>query len=192
MTDGFSSLLNSEVCPPHVLELEGGSGKEAVISSDGSWGVVGWSSLNHASIVGVVCKEGILKLSHADSSISIQIVPGNEKLNILSSGEHVDGVESGSDLVGINLSVSGHIEDLKSISEVEVVLLGEHDLSVFKFLLLVAEVLEAVDKFVFVMESEGWLSGWRGSGWASSGDSHWRRGPSGSIGRSRSLWRASL
>ena len=82
-------------------------------------------------------KESVLELSHADSSVSIFVVSSDEELYILSGWEHVDGVESGSKLVGIDLSISGDIKDLESISEVEIVLLSKHDLSVLEFLLLV-------------------------------------------------------
>ena len=83
-------------------------------------------------------KESIFKLSHADSSVSISIVSSDEKLNIFGSRENIDGIKSSSDLISINLSISRDIENLKGISEVEVVLLGQHDFGILELLLLVA------------------------------------------------------
>ena len=61
---------------------------------------------------------------------------------------------------GIDLSVSWNIEDVKGISNVEVVLLGKKDLGILEFLLLIAKVLKSVDEFIFIVDSENWLSAW--------------------------------
>jgi len=77
---------------PHILKFKGGCWQEAVVSSDWSWSVVRRSSLHHACIVRITSKESILKLSHAKSSISISVVPGDEKLNIFVGWENIDSI----------------------------------------------------------------------------------------------------
>jgi len=110
-----------------------------------------------------VGKESIRELVEVDSSVSGTVVSCDEKFDFLVSWEHVNGIESGSELVGINLSVVWDIEDVESVSQVEVVLLGKGDLGGFKLLLLVAEILKTVDQLIFVVDSEDWLSGWGSS-----------------------------
>lgn len=149
---------------PHVLELEGGGWEVAVISSDWSWSVVRWSSLNLAGVVRIVSKESIAELAESESSVTVLVPSGNEEIDLLGSWEHVDGVEAGSELVSVDSSVSWDIEDLEGISEVEVVSVGKRDLGVLNLHFLVADVLETMNKLILVIDSEDWLSGW-GSDW---------------------------
>ena len=178
LSQALGGGLNSEVCPPHVLELESGVWEEAVISSNWSWGVVGWSSGHGVSVVSVVGKEGSLELVSLKSSVSALVVSLYEEINLLSGWEHVDGVQTGSELVGIDSSVSWDVEDVEGVSEVEVVLLCEGDLGVLDLLLLSAEVFDSVNELILVVDSEDWLSAWGNSGWADGGScwswSDWR------------------
>ena len=182
------------MCPPHVLELEGGIWKEAVISSDWSWSVVGWSSHNQVSVVSIMGKESGLKLSGVESSVSALVVSLYKEIYLLVGWEHVDGIESGSELIGINGSVSWDVEDVEGVSEVEVVLLGESDLGVLDLLLLITEVLESVHKLILIIDSENWLSAWRNSRWTNGSWewSDWGRISSDSSSRGWSNWRARL
>ena len=168
MSHVFSLVFNSEVSSPHVLELEGSVWKVAVISSDWSGSVVGWSSFDHAGVVTVRGEEGILELVELDSSVSRLIVSSDEKFYFLVSWEHVNGIEARSKLIGINGSVVWDVKHIEGISHVEIVLLGKGDLGGLEFLLLVAEVLKSVDHFILIENSQNWLSGWGGSGWRNS------------------------
>ena len=151
------------MCPPHVLELKGGVWKEAVISSDWSWSVVGWSSVHHVGVVSIVGKESSLELVEAESSISVCVVSLYEEINLLRGWEHVDSIQTRSELIRIDMSVSWDIKDIKSISEIEVMPLSEGNLSSLNLLLLVAEVLESMNKFILIIDSENWLPAWRKS-----------------------------
>jgi len=173
VSDGLSRVLDSEVGSPHVLELEGGVGEEAVVSPNGSGSVVGGSAVDHAAVVRVVGQEGVRELVEVQASVSGLVVPSHEKIDLLAGGEHVDGVQAGSDLVAVDLSVVGDVKDVEGVSQVEVVLLGQVNLGGFKLHLLVAEVLEAVHQLVLVVNSEDGLSGGRRSGRAHRG-SHGR------------------
>ena len=102
--------------------------------------------------------ESFLELMELDSSISRLVPSSDEEFHFLVSWENVDGVQSASELVGVNGSVVWDIEDIEGISQVEVVLLGKGDLGVLEFLLLVAEVFQTVDHFIFVIDSKNWLS----------------------------------
>ena len=107
--------------------------------------------------------ESFRELVELNSSISRLVPSSDEEFNFLVSWEDVDGIESASELVGVDGSVVWDIEDVEGISQVEVVLLGKGNLSVLEILLLVAEVLQTVDHFIFVVDSEDWLSGWGSS-----------------------------
>lgn len=173
LTEGLGGGLNSEVSSPHVLVLESGGWEEAVISSDWSWGVVRWSSLNLAGVVRIVSEESIAELGESESSVTVLVPSGNEEIDLLGSWEHVDGVEAGSELVRVDGTVSWDIEDLEGISKVEVVSVGKRDLGVLNFHLLVADVLKTVDELILIVDSEDWLSGWGSSAWRDSGWSNW-------------------
>lgn len=166
LSKALSGRLDSEVRPPHVLELKGGIWKEAVVSPNWPWSVVRWSSVDHVRVVSVTGKEGILELVVGQSSVSILIVSLDEQVNLLRGWENVDGVQARSQLVGVNGSVSWNVEDIESVSKVKVVLLGKSNLSGLDLLLLVAEVLKSMDELILIVDSEDWLSAWRESGWA--------------------------
>ena len=145
---------------PHVLEFKSSGGEEAVISSDWSWGVVAWSSLNHGSIIGIVREESLLEFVEGKSSVTVAIVSLDEKINFFLSWEDVDSVQTRSKLVGVDGSVSWDVKDFEGISEVEVVLLSKGNLGLLKILFGIAHVLESMNKFILVIDSEDWLSGW--------------------------------
>ena len=149
---------------PHVLEFERGVWEEAVISSDSSGDIVGSSSVDHAGVVLVVSEEGLRELGEVKSSVSGLVVSVQEEVSLIVSWVDSDGVETCHELVSGDLAVSGRlIEDVECVEQVEVRFVGKVDFTGFKFLLEVAELLKRVDKFILVMESENWLSGWRKS-----------------------------
>jgi len=108
----------------------------------------------------VSSEECRLELSVIDSSISRIVVSSDEELNLLHGWVDSNGVKSRLELIGGNLSVSIGIENTKRIRDVEVTLHGELDLGTLKLLLKVAKVLQGVYKLIFIINSEGWLSGW--------------------------------
>ena len=96
----------------------------------------------------------------AKSSVSVLVVSADEQINFFGGWENINSIKTGAKLEGIDLSVSWNIEDVKGISNVEVVLLGKKDLGILEFLLLIAKVLKSVDEFIFIVNSENWLSAW--------------------------------
>jgi len=90
----LSSVFNSNDGSPHGSEFISGSWVEAVISSDWSCGIVGWSSGNLGVSESIVGKEGSLEFSGVESSITGTIVSGNEKINFLISGINTNGIKS--------------------------------------------------------------------------------------------------
>lgn len=107
-----------------------------------------------------------------NSSVSVLVVTSNEKVALVRSWVDTDSVEAGSELVGVDLSVSWNIKDVESVSDIEVVLLGKSDLGVFEFLFSIAEILESVNELILIGESKNWLPGWGSSGWGST-TSNW-------------------
>lgn len=161
LSERLSSVFTSDVSSPHGLELEGGVWEEAVISSDGSWDVVGSSSVDHAGVVLVVSKESLGELREVESSISGLVVSAHEEFSLIISWVDTDGVETLHELVGGNLTISNWlIEDVESIEQVEVGFVGKVDLTSLEFLLKVAELFHRVDELILVVESEDWLSRW--------------------------------
>lgn len=117
---------------PHVLELEGGVGQEAVVSSDWSWCVVGWSSVYHVRVVSVVGQEGGGELVVGESSVTVCVVSLYEEINFFAGWEHTNCIQSTSQLVGVDVTVSWLVEDVEGVSNVEVVSLSEGDLGVLE------------------------------------------------------------
>lgn len=165
---------------PHVLELKGCVWQEAVISSDWSRGVVRWSSFYHGSVVTIVREESLGELVEGHSSVTIAIVSGHEKVNFVLCWEDINGVQTRSELVSVNGSVTCNVKDIKGVSKVKVVFLGKSSLSTIELLLSITHVLESMNELIFIVNSEDWLSGWRKSGWAYRRTSDWRRSSSAS------------
>jgi hypothetical protein len=92
LAQGLGLGFNSEVGPPHLLKLEGGAWQEAVISSDGSGSVVRSSSLHLAGVVAVMGQECFLEFVKSQSSVSVCVVSGQEKVDLFRGWEYVDGV----------------------------------------------------------------------------------------------------
>lgn len=164
LSQRLSSVFTSDMSSPHVLEFKSGVWEEAVISSDGSWDIVGSSSVDHAGVVLVVSEEGLRELGEVKSSVSGLVISVQEEVSLIVSWVNSDGVETLHELVGGNLAVSDWlIEDVECVEQVEVRFVGKVDFTSFKFLLEVAELLKRVDEFILVVESEDWLSRWRKS-----------------------------
>jgi len=98
-----------------------------------------------------------LELVEGESSVSVLVVPGHEKLALLEGRVDTNGVESGLEIVDGDLSISRLVEDLESIPDVEVGLGAESDLGLLELLLVVAEVLESMDQGILVVETENGL-----------------------------------
>ena len=109
---------------PHVLELEGGGWEVAVISSDWSWSVVRWSSLNLAGVVRIVSKESIAELAESESSVTVLVVSGDEELYFFSCWIHTNCIEAFTNVMNGNLPDPRNVENVETIKQVEVTFLG--------------------------------------------------------------------
>lgn len=149
---------------PHVLEFKSGVWEEDIISSNGSWDIVGSSSVDHAGVVLVMSEERLRELGEVESSISRLVVSAQEEFSLIVSWVDADGVKTLHELINGDLAISDWlIEDVEGIEQVEVRFVGKVDFTSFKFLLKIAKLLKGVDEFILVVESEDWLSRWRKS-----------------------------
>lgn len=100
---------------------------------------------------------------HGESSVSVTVVSSDEKINFFIGWEDVDGIQTRSQLVRVNGSISWNIKHLKGISKVEVVLLSKGNFGLLEVLLSVAHVFKTVNELILVINSKDWLSGRRHS-----------------------------
>lgn len=104
-------------------------------------------------------RRGQGKPSRTRRSVSGVIVSLQEQFYLVVGWVDIDSVETRLELVLGELSIPNWlIEDVESVEEIEVTLVGEVDLASLKLLLEVAELFERVDKLILVMESQNRLS----------------------------------
>ena len=126
--DSLSSALDLKVDSPHVAELDGGVSHEAVVTAVERVPVVGWAPLHHASVVAILSKESLLKLSHRQSSVLAIVVASDEELDFFRSWENSNGRKSISKIVDGYAATIALVENLEGIGQVKVTLKGEASL----------------------------------------------------------------
>jgi len=118
---------------------------------------------------GIIGKESGFKFSGVKSSITGAIVSCNEKINFFRSSINTNGIKSTVEFSRRNSSASVGIEDIESISEVEVWFSGKINLGLFKILFIGAEIFKGMDELILIVWSKSWT--W---GWVSNWLSNWR------------------
>ena len=159
--DGLSGALDLEVNSPHVAELNGSVGQEAVVAAVERVAIVRWASGQHTSVVAVLGKESLLKLSQTQSSVVAIIVAGDEELDFFGSGENTDGGETLSEIVDGDAAAVVLVEDLEGVRQVEIALKSKRYLVGLEFSLELNDVTQAVDELVFLTDVQDGLAAWR-------------------------------
>lgn len=154
---------------PHVAELILGVGQEAVVTAVEWVPVVGWASVDHASVVVVLGDEGVGELVEVESAVTSAVVAGHEELNFLGSWENSNGREAVSEVGDSDLTTVVAIEDLEGVSEVKVTLKGQAGLVGLDLALKGDNLAETLDESVLLWVLKDWLSGWRQSSWRATG-----------------------
>ena len=158
LTDSLRLVLSSKVGSPACSELVSSSWSEAVITSVNWVLVVRWSSSDFTGVVIVEGQESCLEFSSGESAVSIGVVPSDEEIDLILGWEETNGVESVSELVGVDDTVASLVEDFEGISEVEVIACSKTSLVGLNLVLDSADGLQAADELVFVSNSEEWSS----------------------------------
>jgi hypothetical protein len=123
---------------------------EAIIAAVGRTAVVGASTLNHVSVVGVAGLEGLGKFVESDPVILISVVTGKEKIALVCSGVNTNGVEPVTQVVNRELPETVLIKDRECIMQVEIALLCEGDFRAFKLVFEADKLAQAIHKLIFV------------------------------------------
>jgi len=152
LTDTLRLGLSSKVGSPAGSELVSSSWSEAVITSVNWVLVVRWSSSDLTGVVIVEGQESCLEFSSGESAVSAVVIPSDEEIDLVLGWEETDGVESISQLVGIDDTIASLVEDFEGISEVEVIALSKTGLVGLNLVLDSADGLQAADELVFVSD----------------------------------------
>jgi len=158
LTDSLRLVLSSKVGSPACSELVSSSWSEAVITSVNWVLVVRWSSSDFTGVVIVEGQESCLEFSSGESAVSTGVVPSDEEIDLILGWEETNGVESVSELVGVDDTVASLVEDFEGISEVEVIACSKTSLVGLNLVLDSADGLQAADELVFVSNCEEWSS----------------------------------
>ena len=152
LADSLRLVFSSKVGSPACSELVSRSWSEAVITSVNWVLVVGWSSSDFTGVVIVEGQESCLEFSSGESAVSVGVVPSDEEVDLILGWEETDGVESISELVGVDDTIASLVEDLEGISEVEVIACSKTGLVGLNLVLDSADGLQAADELVFVSD----------------------------------------
>jgi len=120
LSDGLSGDLTAEVLAEDGAELELGVGEEAVVAAVKRVAVIGATALGHASVVSIKGEQGVAELAHVEAAVTSCIVAGDEEVELLAGGEDTDCGKTLTKISDSDTAEVVHIEDLKSISEVEI------------------------------------------------------------------------
>jgi len=158
LSDGLGSDLNLEVHSPHVAELDLGVGEEAVVTSEQVVAMVRGTSVQHMSIVRILCNKGISELTKVKSVVVIYVVSSEEEINLISLGENTNSSETLSQIGLSDRTVTAMIKDGKCVVQVKVRLHGEAGLTVLKFALLSNQVTKALNQCVLFVRVQNGLA----------------------------------
>jgi hypothetical protein len=148
----------AEVRPPDLLELIGGVRVEAVVPAVGRVAVVRAADLNIPRVVSIKWEEGVVKLTHVESSVAGGVVTSDEQVDLLLGRVHTDGVETVAKLEAGELTVVVRVEDLEGIGEVEVRLHGKCGLLSLNVIFVLDQVSESLDKLILFTAHEDGLA----------------------------------
>lgn len=128
------AVFDADVGAPHGLELGGCVRDEHIESIDHARDVVGASSAEHLSVVGVERQECFLELDVGQLAVLRLVIPSHEELALVEGRVHADGIEANLQLGDRDDASPVDVENVECVENIEVLFLREQDLVVFQFL----------------------------------------------------------
>jgi len=180
--------------PPHILELISRVRVEAIVTAVGRVSMVRSTDLDHSSVVRIKSKESIGELTIVESSVTTGVIPSDEEVKLILSGEDTDRVQTRSELVRTKVPIAVRVKHIEGIVEVKVRLHGELGLLSLDVILIADQVSQTVHELVLVgTRKHGLAAGARVAGHGLGDGSRRRRvsvGAGGAEGRAGAKGRA--
>jgi len=126
--------------PPHILELISRMRVEAIVTAVGRVSMVRSTDLDHSSVVSIKSKESIGELAIVESSVTTGVIPSDEEVKLILSGEDTDRVQTRSELVRTKVPIAVCVKHIEGIVEVKVRLHGELGLLSLDVILIADQV----------------------------------------------------